>query len=57
MNRLSIFDPMPFGKYEDHLVGSVCESDPEYLDWAINNTKLRLDEGALDYLRECVGVG
>lgn len=37
-------DAMPYGKYKGQSVGSIIQSDPEYLQWCINNVNLQLDE-------------
>lgn len=37
-------DAMPYGKYKGQTIGSIIQSDPEYLQWCINNVNLKLDE-------------
>lgn len=37
-------DAMPYGKYKGQTIGSIIQSDPEYLQWCQNNVNLQLDE-------------
>jgi hypothetical protein len=52
--ELSIVDKMPFGKFAGELIGTIIEDEPTYIFWAINNTDLRIDDGAQKYLSECL---
>lgn len=49
----SVTDTMPFGKYRGELIGTIMEDDPAYMRWAVENTDIRLDKIAMDYLVEC----
>lgn len=49
---LGLLDVMPFGVYKGDLIGTVIETDPSYVYWAINHTQLCIDEQAEDYLKE-----
>jgi hypothetical protein len=49
-NPLGLLDKLTFGEHCGSLVGTVIETDPEYMDWLINNTNWRLDDQALGYL-------
>ena len=40
-------DTMPYGKYKGQTIGTIIQSDPEYLQWCINNCNLALDEDCL----------
>lgn len=37
-------DVMPYGKYKGQTVGTIIQSDPEYLQWCKDNCNLSLDE-------------
>lgn len=37
-------DAMPYGKYKGQTIGTIIQSDPEYLQWCKNNLNLNLDE-------------
>ena len=37
-------DVMPYGKYKGQTVGTIIQSDPDYLVWCQNNVSLNLDE-------------
>ena len=37
-------DIMPYGKYKGQTVGTIIQSDPDYLVWCQNNVNLLLDE-------------
>ena len=37
-------DIMPYGKYKGQTVGTIIQSDPDYLVWCQNNVNLQLDE-------------
>lgn len=43
-------DAMPYGKYKGQTVGSIIQSDPEYLQWCQNNVSLSLDEDCCELL-------
>ena len=53
MKEYGILDRMPFGKYGGSFVATVIEEDPQYIEWALEKTTFRLDEEALEYLKEC----
>lgn len=54
LHHYGIIDNMPLGQYAGELIGTLIESEPNYIHWMINNTQFRLDEEALDYLKECM---
>lgn len=37
-------DVMPYGKYKGQTIGTIIQSDPEYLQWCKDNCNLSLDE-------------
>lgn len=37
-------DVMPYGKYRGQTIGTIIQSDPEYLQWCKDNCSLSLDE-------------
>ena len=43
-NPLHFNDAMPYGKYKGQTIGSIIQSDSEYLIWCQNNVNLNLDE-------------
>ena len=46
-------DQMSFGKYKGELIRDVMRKDPQYIEWAMDNTnKLSLDDEALDWFAE-----
>lgn len=43
-------DVMPYGKYKGQTVGTIIQSDPDYLVWCKNNINLQLDEDCLELI-------
>lgn len=43
-------DIMPYGKYKGQTVGTIIQSDPDYLVWCKNNINLQLDEDCLELI-------
>lgn len=43
-DSLHFNDVMPYGKYKGQTVGTIIQSDPEYLQWCKDNCNLSLDE-------------
>ena len=43
-------DVMPYGKYKGQTVGTIIQSDPNYLVWCKNNINLQLDEECLELI-------
>jgi len=48
---LSLFDTMPFGKYQGLTLARVIEDDYRYVFWCINNIDFYLDDVALNVLQ------
>jgi hypothetical protein len=45
---------LPFGKYKGRGVGEVCDEDPGYIFWMINNTDCKFAEPVVEYVEsEC----
>jgi len=45
-----------FGKHEGRTVEEVCELEPHYISWCLEEVDdFRLDPGAKRYYRECIG--
>lgn len=43
---LELQHELPFGKYEGHTVEEVIAEDPSYINWAIENDIIELDDEA-----------
>ena len=52
MNALSLADRWPFRKHRDELVSTVIRDDPNYVEWCLYNTNIKLDAAARSELQE-----
>ena len=41
---------LPLGKYRGQLVGKICDEDPHYLYWMINNTDVKFHPEVIKYV-------
>ena len=50
--ELAMHDEMPFGKYsnKDVDIDWILDNNPQYIEWALNETALEFDEEVLNTL-------
>lgn len=47
---LNYEDVLPIGKYRGEMVGAICNDDPSYIFWMINNTDVKFVSEVVEYV-------
>lgn len=53
-NTLGLASTLKFGKYKNRRINDIIEEDPKYLEWAVNDNVILLDDEAYTELQDAI---